>query len=209
VEALLEPGRRPPTRSIFASLTDEHVNQIAFTPAHLTQEANVFRAGNIETTLPRGSLMIPATWFLIAIISESIRDRPIYFATTTQAYDELQLRPYLIRQGLAFRLNDGLPEEDPERGIVRIPAISPQLTAVMGEFMDLPTTEALVRDVFMHRGGIPDEWTHWVDRPTQGIPFYYFHVHFATAHVLEAMGRREDAERHSERAQAWYELALR
>ncbi|MFO7260905.1 MAG: DUF2723 domain-containing protein, partial [bacterium] len=105
-QALLElpPGRRPPTRSIIP-LTDEQIDRIANTRPFITQETQTFVAGNIETTIPRGTIMIPADLFLGFIISSSIDDRPIYFATTTQAYDELNLWPYLIRQGVAFKLN--------------------------------------------------------------------------------------------------------
>jgi hypothetical protein len=198
------PGRRPPARSIFASLNDEQIGQIAATPPHLTQEAMTFRTGSIETTLPRGSLMLPSTWFMTSIINDAIADRPIYYATTTQAYEDLRLRPYLIRQGLAFRLNDGPIEEDLERGIVRVPAN--QLTSITGEFLDLPRTQALLWDVFVHRGGFPDEWTKWVDRPTQQIPLYYWHVHYATGLVLYQVGRDAEAARHEERLQAWADL---
>jgi hypothetical protein len=79
------------------------------------------------------------------------------FATTTQAYEDLQLRPFLVRQGLAFRLNNGVVEEDVVNGIHRIPMVSPQLLAVTGEFMDLPKTDALLREVFVHRGGLRAE----------------------------------------------------
>jgi hypothetical protein len=207
VEGLLGPGQRPPTQSIFGTLPDERIDQIAFTPAHLTQEAMTFRAGSIETTLPRGSLMIPSTWFMTAIINESLADRPIYFATTTQAYNDLRLRPYLIRQGLAFRLSDSLPEEDPARGVYRIPPN--QLSGITGDFLELPRTDTLLWNVFMHRGGIPDEWTKWVDRPTQGIPFYYAHVHYAAALVHQQLGNDVEADRHGERFQAWLTLGQR
>src|SRR5690606_23656197 len=71
----LAPGRRPPTRSII-QLADEQIDQIAGTGPFLTQEAHTFAAGGIESTIPRGTIMIPADIFLGFIITAAIEDRP-------------------------------------------------------------------------------------------------------------------------------------
>src|SRR5690606_21832883 len=93
----LAPGRRPPTGSII-QLSDQQIDAVAGTGPFMTQDSHTFAAGRIETTIPRGTIMLPADIFLGFIITAAIEDRPIYFATTTQAYEELNLCPYLIRQ---------------------------------------------------------------------------------------------------------------
>src|SRR5690606_19233781 len=114
-------------------------------------------------------------------IESSLGDRPIYYAMTTQAYDELQLRPYLIRHGLAYKLNNGPVQPDPGRGIYEVP--QNPYSGVFGRYVDVPRTEALLSDVFIHRGGVPDEWDHWVDIATEGIPPYYWYTHAGLALV--------------------------
>ena len=94
---------------------------------------------------------LPEDLFLGSIIQTAIADRPIYFAMTTQAYEELSLRPYLIRQGVAFKLNNGPVVADSIRGI--LPTPPSQIGSFTGPWIDLPRTEALVTDVFQHRGG--------------------------------------------------------
>ncbi|HLU24074.1 MAG TPA: DUF2723 domain-containing protein, partial [Longimicrobiales bacterium] len=202
----LAPGQRPPTRSVF-QLTDEQIDEIAATLPFVTRDPLAFRAGAIESTIPAGTIMIPADIFMTAIITAAVDDRPIYFASTTSAYEKLNLWDFLIRQGVAFKLNNGPVEEDPERGIVRIPE-SP-LTPALGQHIDLPRTDALLWNVFMHRGGIPDEWTRWVDASTQGFPVYYAYTHHAAAQAHRARGNLEEAARHLERADAWLSLARR
>jgi hypothetical protein len=200
------PGRRPPTTTI-VPLTDEEIRQIAGTPPYLLSESLVFRAGSIETTLPANAIMIPANLFMAYMITTAIGDRPIYFAMTTQAYQELNLRPFLIRHGVAFKLNDGPVEPDPETGIYAFPPES-QMAGLVGPHVDLPRTEELVTNVFLHRGGFPD-WGHWVDIATEGIPFYYAFTHFGLAELYQRRGDREDADRHYDRGEAFLRLAMK
>src|SRR5690606_6234336 len=101
-----EPGTFVPTKSIVPLELGE-IQQVAGTRPYQLQESLLYRAGNIETVLQQGTWMVPSRVFLAAMITTAIDDRPIYFAMTTQAYEDLSLRPYLIRQGLAFKLNNG------------------------------------------------------------------------------------------------------
>ncbi|MBI4545477.1 MAG: DUF2723 domain-containing protein [Gemmatimonadetes bacterium] len=199
----LSPSPRAPAASII-QLTDEQVDQIAGMLPSLTQEPLQIRASSITTTVPAGSIMIPADWFLAAIVTSALDDRPIYFATTTQAYDELNLRPFLIRRGVAFKLSDGPVEADTARGIYRVPT-SPW-TPVLGQYVDLPATEWLLRDVFAHRRGFPEQWDRWVDAATQGIPFYYAYPNLALAQIYGERQQQEKAEYHIKQAEAWLAL---
>ncbi len=199
----IPPGRRLPTRSIMP-LTEDEIRQIANTPPYLLSEDRVYTAGNIRTTLPRNSVIIPSDLFLATMIQASIGDRPVYFAMTTQAYEELALRPYLIRQGVAFKLNNGPIVADTARGI--LPTPQGQVGAFIGPWVDLPRTEMLTSEIFQHRGGFPDEWGHWVDSATEGIPFYYGYTHFGLAEVYASIGEQEKSQEHVRRAEAFFRL---
>ncbi len=200
------PGTHPPTESI-VPLDLEQIHQIANTPPYQLQESLVFRAGDIESVLPQGSWMLPSRVFLAAMITTAIDDRPVYFAMTTQAYDDLGLQPYLIRQGLAFKLNNGPVQPDPARGIYEVPDDGTGFTSMVGPYLDLPRTERLLDEVFVHRGGFPDEWGHWADKATTGIPNYYGIAHYGAALVHSLRGDTTSANRHLDRGAAYIDLA--
>src|SRR5690606_24014742 len=107
--------------------------------------------------------------------------------------------------GVALKLNDGPVEPDSARGIYAVPPSG--LTGIIGPYIDMPRTETLLTDVFMHRGGIPEEWGHWVDMATEGIPAYYGYSHMGMALVYEAIGRPEEAQRHLLTGNQWIDLA--
>jgi hypothetical protein len=193
-----------PTRSILP-LTDEQIEQVANTRPFITPEAQVFRAHNLEAVIPANSIMLPATILMAQIIDAAMDDRPIYFAMTTQAYEELALRPFLIRQGVALKLNDGVVSSDPARGIHEVPPS--QVASIVGPWMDVPRTELLISEVFMHRGGIPEAWGHWADSATEGIPAYYGYTHMGLGHLLETLGEGERATWHYGKAENWLRLA--
>jgi len=198
----------PPTRTILP-LTDEQIMQVAYTQPFRTGETQVFRAGNIESVVPEGTVVVPADIFLAQIVNSTQNDRPVYFAMTTAAYDNLKLYPFLVRQGVAFKLNNGPPQEDPARGIRRVPSelLPPQLSGLMGPFVDVPRTERLLSEVFMHRGGFPDEWGHWVDAATDGIPAYYGYTHIGLAAVYQSMGDTAQSRKHQDHADRFIRLA--
>jgi hypothetical protein len=198
------PAGGAPTRSILP-LTDEEIRQVANTPPYLTRGPQAFQTHDIRVTIPADQVMVPADIFLAQIIDSSLGDRPIYFAMTTQAYDKLALRPFLIRQGVALKLNNGPVEPDSARGIYAVPPS--QISALIGAYMDVPRTETLLSEVFMHRNGFPERWGHWVDAATDGIPAYYGYSHMGMAFVYDVLGQREDAERHGARADQWLRLA--
>jgi len=201
--AAAAPGRRPPTRTILP-LTDEQIHQIANTYPFQLDQAREFRAGGLTTTLPAGSIMLPSTLFMGHILTNGLGDRPIYFATTTAAYNDLNLRQFIIRQGVAFKLNNGPLAADPARGLIEIP--QGDLAAFGGPVIDLPRTEYLLSDVFMHRGNFP-EWNHWVDVATQNIPYYYFGTHFTVAQVYGMLGDTTRMQQHAEVAEKFWELS--
>lgn len=205
-DAPLAPGERrgPPTTTILP-LTDQEIEQVTSSPPSMTRTSQPFNVHNISTTIREGQVMMPADIFLAQIIHAGLNDRPIYFAMTTQAYESLGLRQFLIRQGVALKLNDGPVQPDAGRGIYEVPPS--QLAGIIGPFIDVPRTEALLSDVFMHRGGFPDEWGHWVDSATDAIPAYYGYSHMGLAYTYQSLGETELAERHMSQAERWLRLA--
>ena len=203
--AEVPPGRRRPLEPL-VPLTEEQITEIANTIPYMLDPARVFTAGNIETVLERGTVMIPADAFMAAMINAGIDDRPIYYAMTTQGYEELNLGGYLIRQGVAFKLHNGPVQPDSARGIFAVPAAE---TGLVGPYIDLPRTERLVSSVFIHRGGFPEEWDHWVDSATEGIPFYYAYTHYGLSLVYQQLGREQEAAEHYRRAEEFLRLGNR
>ena len=199
-----------PTRSII-QMTEDEIDQVtegfAANPASFYLRGPVqVQADRLEFTVPGGRILTPADAFLLHIVQTSLGDRPIYFASTTQSYAPVGLGDYLIRQGVALKLNNGPVEPNPEAGIYALPS---DLAPLLGPYMDLPRTDSLVWDVFMHRSGLPDEWSHWVDSATQGIPYYYAYTHLGAGQVHGMLGDTANFNRHMERVEAWSQLGRR
>ena len=195
---LIESISRP-TRSILP-LTDQQIEEAAMAYTRLDQGVAI-QIGNIEARLPSGMLLQPWQRFALTLLVESIGDRPIYFASSGNAAASLGVQPFLVRQGLAFRLNNGPPADNPRFTTLTGSPYAP----VTGEFVDRARTTLLADDVFMHRGDIP-EWDHWPDIATIGIPNYYSWVYLS---LLEAAIQLEDVEaqnRYEVLAQQWQEL---
>jgi hypothetical protein len=147
----------------------------------------------------------PWRQFALNLINDSIGERPIYFASSGNAASSLGMRDYLVREGLAFRLHNGAIVADDARGVVRM-GESP-FTAVTGDWVDVDRTATLFDEVFIHRGGLPDEWRYWPDRSTLGIPSYYAWGYIALAQAALQSNEPDSLMRYQERVEAWSVLA--
>jgi hypothetical protein len=194
-----------PTRSIIA-LEDSVIEQVAgpggFVPLNEDRE---FQLGPVTGSMPGGTVVFPWQQFALSLIQNSIGDRPIYFASSGSAAQSLGLVPYLVRQGVAFRLNPGPPDLTEGNMLIQ----EPQLIPVTGPWLDVERTTTLVERVFIHRSGIPDAWPHWPDRSTIGIPNYYAWVYAALAQVALQEGDDELRSKYEERLTAWQGLGGR
>ena len=151
----------PPTRSVL-SLAPRDIDQIQ--GAQTPQDANV-RLGSLVVQYPRGTYLSRGDQVSLAIIRDSIFERPIYFAWTGGIIRALGLQNYGVRQGLATRLV--LRDLDTDERFVKAS------DALGGEWVDLERTRRLSSEVMMARGlRYRDIWT---DRSTLNIPYYYFH----------------------------------
>jgi hypothetical protein len=140
--------------------------------------------------IPAGDYLYPWHQFALTILTQSIGTRPIYFASSGNAAAELGLQPYLMRQGLAFKLVNGAMDTSAPSGAV--PVTEMPLRSVTGPWVDVPRTERLAENVFEHHSDILT-WDHWPDRSTIGIPSYYSWVYYSLAQV--AAQANDDARR--------------
>ena len=178
VPILLDEPIRLPTRPIFrADLDDATIDQVvrSYRPIDADQTINL---GPVAATMSAGQYMYPWHQFTLAAIANSLGDRPVYFASSGSAAATFGLGPHVIRQGLAFLLWPGDPVELEPRGVVRNLDTSP-LAGILGPWLHIERTAVLADRVYIHRSGIPDDWTHWPDRSTIGIPNYYAWAYYA------------------------------
>ncbi len=174
----LYPAREMPARPVL-SLAPEDIDRIqgAATP----QDADV-RLGSIVVRYPAGTFLDRGDQVALAIIRDSISERPIYFAWTGGIIRSLGLRDYGVRQGLATRLF--LRDLETDGRFVRADA------SLGGEWVDLERTRRLYGEVLMARSlRYRDIWT---DRSTLNIPYYYFHFSRVLFDRASAAGLPED-----------------
>ena len=192
-----------PRRSILA-LDDAVIEQVASPSGYVAmEESREFQLGPVVARLEGGTVVFPWQQFALALIQNSIDDRPIYFASSGNAARSLGLSPYLVRQGLAFRLNPGPPDLSPRNVLMQDAGLMP----VTGPWLDEERTRTLVDSVFVHRGGIPDEWAYWPDRSTIGIPNYYAWAYAALVQSAIQSDDQSSAAPYEDRLIAWQALA--
>jgi hypothetical protein len=188
-----------PTKTILP-LTDEQIDQASGQYSRIDQPVTIL-IGQVEARLAGGQFLAPWQRFALTLMVESIGDRPIYFASSGNAALSLGVEPYLVRQGLAFKLHDGPLEEEGEHGYVRL-AQTPY-APVTGDWVDVARTRTLVDEIFVHRTGIPHEWDHWPDISTLGIPNYYSWAFLALVQAAIQAGDTEALDRYQAEAEAW------
>jgi hypothetical protein len=174
---LLLPGPVTTPSGSLIEVEDEVMEQVAgsFVPM---EQGRVYSFGPVDARIQGGGYLFPWQQFALVMIRSALEQgRPVYFASSGNSAASLGLSPYLIREGLAFRVNPGPVETSGPPDAVPIPPDSPLVT-VTGDWVRMDRTRKLAREVFIHRSGIPD-WDHWPDHATIGIPNYYAWVYYA------------------------------
>jgi hypothetical protein len=196
----LDEPVRAPARGILDQLDEATIDRIAGSYVPLDTERS-FRVGEIQVTLPAGTYLYPWHQYALSILSTSLGDRPIYFASSGNAAASLGVGDQLVRHGLAFKV---VNSDQPPDSLAGVEAISPSspLIPVTGRYLAVERTETLADTVFMHRSEIP-YWDHWPDRSTLGIPNYYAWVYYALAQEAFQRGQEEPANRFRDIADAW------
>ena len=202
IAILMDKPVATPLKSLLA-LEDTVIEQVASPAGYFAmEEARDFRLGPLIARLDGGTVVFPWQQFALSLIQNSIDDRPIYFASSGNAARSLGLSPYLVRQGLAFRLHPGPPDLSPRNVLIQDTGLVP----VTGPWLDEARTRTLVDEVFVHRGGIPDGWMHWPDQSTIGIPHYYAWTYAALVQSAVQSDDPGAAEAYEERLAAWQAL---
>ena len=197
---LSEPVRVP-ERPIL-EIDDETIDRVVVSYIQLDQSRTV-RLGNIEAVLPGGDFLFPWQQFALTAISQTIGSRPIYFASSGNAASSLGVQQHLLRQGLAFKLYNGDLATAATPGIV--PISDTPLRSITGRWVDVPRTELLMKQVFVHRSDLPD-WDHWPDHSTIGIPNYYAWGYYALAQAAAEVGEQDRLERFRDLGDRWAAL---
>jgi hypothetical protein len=202
IAILMDDPVRLPTKTAI-DLDDETIEQAAGPAGYLSiQEDSEFTLGPVVARIAGGTVIYPWQQFALLLIRNSIDDRPIYFSSSGSAAQDLGVVPYLVRQGLAFRLHPGPPDVNSRNTLLEDPLI----TSVTGLWLDVERTRTLAEEVFVHRTGIPDEWDHWPDRSTVGIPNYYSWVFAALTQSAIQSGDETLRLRYEDRALVWQTL---
>ncbi|MEJ2540884.1 MAG: DUF2723 domain-containing protein [Gemmatimonadota bacterium] len=200
IPLVLESPVTVPSRGILA-LEDEVIDEVAGSYVPL-EAGRTFDLGPVQASLPAGSYLMPWQQFALSMISSSLGDRPVYFASSGSSAASLGLERYLVRQGLAYKLNPGpLDPASPPPGVVAMPASSP-LNAVTGDWVNVPRTRTLVEEVFVHRSDLP-AWDHWPDHSTVGIPNYYAWAYYALAQAAAMEDDQDQLETYRSLGERW------
>ncbi len=200
VPILMDEPIMAPSRPIHL-LDDELIDRVAETVVPLREDQAVPLPFGMTALLRGGTYIEPWHQFALAIISNSLGDRPIYFASSGNAAERLGLRDYVVRQGLAFKLNEGVPDPDADERISELP--DTRFLHLTGRWLDVDRTRTLAWDVFIYRDGLPFGWEYWPHRAVTGIPSYYSLAYFSLQEWARGAGLEEEAARHGEQADAW------
>jgi hypothetical protein len=201
---LLDEPIKAPTRSIL-NLPDSTIDNVSRGLVPNREDRTLDLPFGVTALLRGGTYIEPWQQFALFIIRDGLGERPIHFASSGNAADFLGLNPFLVRQGLAFRLNEGLPDSTAGEGIVEL--AQSMYTGVTGVWLDAERTRTLAEEVFVHRSGLPRAWEYWPYRAVLGIPSYYSWVHVALQQWAAQEGMGEEALRNQNLAEAWLTLA--
>ena len=165
----------PPSRAI-TQLSDQEMNQVG--SGSLGQDFTV-PLGPLAVQYPAGTWLGRGDRLALAIIRDSMDERPIHFASTAGLAQDLGLTRWIARQGLTYRLI--MEDLDQVEGLVQT---SERLG---GDWVNLELSLTLGQDVFTYRG--LEEREIWSDRATLNIPwhFWYFFTHVADAAAQAGM----------------------
>jgi len=173
VAGLYDSPPPPPSRAI-TTLEDDQLDRVSFVQL---REDQTIHLGGVPVRFPAGLQLGRGEQIALAIIQDSLDERPIHFASTAGLAQELGLERWAVRQGLASRLRLEDLEEAP--GVVRVSS------NLGGDWVDAPLSLALAREVFDYRGYL--DRNVWADRATLNIPwhFYFLFLQLADAALRE------------------------
>jgi hypothetical protein len=174
-------GDAPPTRSVH-SYTNSAIDSL---PLYMqVPEGQTVRfSDRLALELGSARFLYHPDFLVYRIVSESLGDRPVYFAATAPPiFEAWDLQPQLVRHGLAYKLIDGPIESTDE-------VVELDLGVQIG-WIDRERTQALLWDVFQVDYLLEDEiWTEPSTRASIPAQYYLAYLTLGFAHDL-----REDPE---------------
>ncbi|KPK82591.1 MAG: hypothetical protein AMS25_01675 [Gemmatimonas sp. SM23_52] len=201
-----------PTRSIL-EMTDAEVERIpeCYPIDRRTGQCGVFPDtvpvpfGEIVGFVARGAYLWRNDILVARIMQTAAGDRPIYFASTTGTFERFNIQPYMIRQGVAFKL--ATSQMQPTESIVPLPPQARfQGGRVFPVWVDVDRTRALLDEHFVYRDLA--ERLFWPDHSTSGIPLQYYQAYTALATIYLITDQRELSDDAVERALRFLAVAL-
>jgi hypothetical protein len=116
-----------PTRSIL-EMTDEDIELVPDCYPRdefgncrlLADDFPVPITGEVQAVVAREDYLLRNDILVLRIPQSSAGDRPVYFASTTGAYEKFNIQPWMIRQGVALKVEPG--DVQPTTSIVPVPA---------------------------------------------------------------------------------------
>ena len=160
---------------------------------------------NVDGFIARGDYLLRNDILVLRILQSSIGDRPLYFASTTGTYEKFHLQPYMIRQGVALKVN---PDSvDPSPDIVPLPVQARvQGGRVQPFWIDVNRTASLLAEHYIYRDLL--DWTFWPDLSTNGIPLQYYQAWAGLGTAYLILNRQQQAEEAFDTAVKFAEVAL-
>jgi hypothetical protein len=187
-------------------LDDATIDRVA-TSFLAVEQAIALRVGRIEPVLPAEQILEPWQQYALAIVDTAFTDtRPVYWSNNGRDPASLGLDPYLVRQGVAFKLHNGSLPDDPPWGVTAVHA-DPLTLRGTGRWLDVPRTESLLSEVFVHRSDLP-HWDHWPDPSTGVIPYFYSWAYNALGVAATNRGDDVAAEEYFGLGEEWMDLAF-
>ena len=129
----------------------------------------------LAVTYPEGMFLDRTQRLALAIIHDSIDERPIYFASTAGMMNDLGLTRWAVRQGLVAKLDLRLLDGEQPEGYV-------QGSENLGSaWYDYERSLRLYEDMYRFRGLLAREI--WFDRATLNIPWHFYAMALQLADV--------------------------
>ena len=122
--------------------------------------------GEVAVQYPAGTFLDRGDQITLAMIYDSLEERPVYFATPSGILGRLGLEPWAVRHGLAAKLIPRSLDAPADPGLVKTSE------AVGGEWFDVDRSLRLLNEVYSYRG-FRDRLV-WADRSTLNIPWYFY-----------------------------------
>jgi hypothetical protein len=169
------PESVPPNPIISLSGVEMDAVQAARTSTEIT-----LPLGDVAVQYPPDTYLDRGDQLTLAMIFDSIGDRPIYFATPSGILGRLGLEPWTVRHGLAAKLLPRDLEAPPEPNLVQT---SP---SVGGDWFDVERSLTLLQEVYSYRGF--EDRLVWADQSTLNIPWYFY---ASAVQLADAVGRWE------------------